>query len=56
MNGNKEIVELLLSKKANVHLKCFYNSKEGYTALENAVADENEEITELFLLYGITLK
>ena len=56
MNGNKEIVELLLRHKANVYLKCFYNSEEGYTALENAEADENEEIIELFLLYGITLK
>ncbi len=43
MNGNKEIVELLLSKKANVYLKCFYNSAEGYTALENAVANRNKK-------------
>lgn len=56
MNGNEEIVELLLSRKANVYLKCFYNSEEGYTALENAVADQNEKIIRLFLLHGITLE
>lgn len=56
MNGNKEIVELLLEKKANVHLKCSYNSEEGYTALENAEANKNEEIIELFMLHGIILE
>jgi len=56
MNGNKEIVELLLNKKANVYLKCFYNSAEGYTALENAVANRNKKIVALFLLHGITLE
>lgn len=56
MNGNKEIVELLLNRKANVYLKCFYNSEKGYTALENAIADKNKKIIELFLLHGITLE
>ncbi|NSX83516.1 hypothetical protein GOM44_03960 [Wolbachia endosymbiont of Atemnus politus] len=56
MNGNKEIVELLLDKKANVYLKCFHNSDEGYTALEAAVANRNEKIIESFLLHGITIK
>lgn len=56
MNGNKEIVELLLRHKANAHLECSYNSNEGYTALEIAVANRNKKIVALFLLHGITLE
>ncbi len=56
MQGNKDIVELLLDKKADVHLKCFYGLRNGYTALDIAMANQDKKIfkkiIELLLLHN----
>ena len=46
--GNKEIVELLLAKGADVHVK----TNDGRTVLHRAVEKGNKEIVQLLLANG----